>query len=87
MTEEHHEPQPKFLKMTFHSDGKIDLESNAITVFDLWAVSNYLKMRGDEMYVQMQTQAKMAEAAAQNPGMHLAGPNQLSRQQRKTMRV
>ena len=57
------ESTEKFLKTTFHSKGQIDVESSNITVFDLWALSSYLKMRADEMYVGMQTQQKMQQAA------------------------
>ncbi len=76
----------KFLKMTFHSDGRLDLESNNVTVFDLWAVSSYLKMRGDELYVSMQTQLKMQDAASKDKRLHLASPAQLSESQRKAIK-
>ena len=54
----------KFIRVTYLSDGNVDVESNAMTVFDLWALSNYMKMRADEMYITVQTQQRVQEAAA-----------------------
>ena len=57
------DPLTKYLTVTYLSDGNIDVESNDMTVFDLWAMSNYLKMRADEMYISVQTQKNVTEAA------------------------
>jgi hypothetical protein len=53
----------KFITVTYLSDGNVEVESNDMTVFDLWALSSYLKMRADEQYITTQTQIRMTEAA------------------------
>lgn len=49
----------KYLTVTYHSDGNVDIESNNMTVFDLWALSNFIKMRADELYINTQTVERM----------------------------
>lgn len=56
------EPE-KYIRVTYHSDGNIDIESNAMTVFDLWALSRFIELRADEMYITTQTAERMKEAA------------------------
>ncbi len=53
----------KYIRVTYLSDGNVDVESNDMTVFDLWSLSSYMKMRADEMYITVQTQERMQEAA------------------------
>ena len=53
----------KFITVTYLSDGNVEVESNDMTVFDLWALSSYLKMRADEQFITTQTQIRMTEAA------------------------
>jgi hypothetical protein len=53
----------KFITVTYLSDGNVEVESNDMTVFDLWALSSYLKMRADEVYITTQTAQRMTEAA------------------------
>lgn len=52
----------KYIQVTYHSDGKVDIESNAMTVFDLWALSRFIELRADEMYITTQTAERMKEA-------------------------
>ena len=52
----------KFITVTYRSNGEVDVESNNMTVFDLWALSNYVKMRADEAYITQQTANRMKEA-------------------------
>jgi hypothetical protein len=65
------EAQTKYITVTYLSDGTVSVESNGITVFDLWSLSNYLKMRADEMYVSVQTKSRMEEAARQGGSGHI----------------
>lgn len=52
----------KFIKVTYHSNGALDITSEGITVFDLWSLARFLELRGDEMYITTQTANKMKEA-------------------------
>lgn len=56
------ETTEKYISVTYHSDGKVDIQSNAMTVFDLWALSRFLDLRADEMYITTQTAERMKEA-------------------------
>ena len=49
--------------MTYLSDGNIEIESNNVTVFDLWSMSAYLKMRADELYINVKVQQDTRDAA------------------------
>jgi hypothetical protein len=53
----------KFLTLTYLSDGNIDLEMNGLTTFDLWSLSNYIKMVADEKYIEVRSVTKISEAA------------------------
>lgn len=57
----------KFIKITYHSDSNIELESNGIGPFDLWSLSRFLSLKGDELYINAQTRERMLEAATRNP--------------------
>jgi hypothetical protein len=56
----------KFITVTYLSNGEVEVESDNMTVFDLWALSSYIKMRADEVYITTQTAQKM-QAAAKKP--------------------
>lgn len=62
-------PDDKFFQVIYRSEGKVDIASNNMTVFDLWALSAYVKMRADEMYITTQTAERMKEAAGKSPGI------------------
>ena len=55
--------QEKFLKVIYRSNGEVDLESNLMTVFDLWALARFIELRGDEIYITTQTAQRMAMQA------------------------
>ncbi len=63
----------KFLQVIYRSDGNVDVSSNDMTVFDLWALAQFLRMRADEMYITTQTANRMKEAA------HNAQPIEIAR--------
>lgn len=56
------EAPKRFVTVTYLSDGQLDVQMNGMTSFDLWAMSNYLKMLADEQYINVRTQTKMAES-------------------------
>lgn len=51
----------KYLQVIYLSDGNIEHASNGMTVFDLWALSNWLKMMADEMYITTQTARRIKD--------------------------
>jgi hypothetical protein len=53
----------KYLTLTYLSDGNIDLEMNGLTTFDLWSLSNYIKMVADEKYIEVRAVTKISDAA------------------------
>ena len=57
----------KYLTVTYRSNGEVDLESNNMTVFDLWALARFIELRADEIYITKQTELRMKEAANQSP--------------------
>ena len=61
------DPQGKYIQVIYRSDGNVDVASNNMTVFDLWALSQFLKMRADEMYITTQTQNRMKEQMGVSP--------------------
>jgi hypothetical protein len=60
----------KFLTLTFLPDGNIDLEMNGLTTFDLWSLSNYIKMIADEKYIEVRA---IANAKASASGLVTTG--------------
>ncbi len=59
--EKKREPE-KFFTVIYRSNGEVDVTSNLMTVFDLWSLASYIKMRADEMYITTQTANRMKEA-------------------------
>jgi len=57
----------KFLQVIYRSDGNVDMASNNMTVFDLWSLSSFLKMKADEMYITTQTAERMKATAHGSP--------------------
>lgn len=57
-------PDDKFFQVIYHSEGQVDVASNNMTVFDLWGLSNYIKMRADELYITTQSAQRVKDAAA-----------------------
>lgn len=59
--------------LTFLSDGSISIDIDGAGMMDLWAASNLLKMKGDEIYIAGMTEmrnqliAQQKEADAKDP--------------------
>lgn len=63
MTSKDQKVLTKYITVTYRSDGNVEVESNDMNVFDLWALSNYIKMRADEQYITVQTAQRTKDAA------------------------
>lgn len=63
------EIKEKFWKAAYRSDGQVEIESNDITVFDLWALASYMKMQADELYINKQAIERMKQSS----GLTVAG--------------
>jgi hypothetical protein len=56
-------PTKKFITLNYHSDGNIEMDSNAMGCFDLWSAARLIQLKGDEIYINAQTQMRLAAAA------------------------
>jgi len=53
----------KFYKVTYLSDGVVDVESNDMTAMDLWALSRYIELQADQIYLNVLAQERIKKAA------------------------
>lgn len=77
---DHYDDEEKFLKVEFSPD-KLAVTANRMSVLDVLALSRYLELYADEMYISK----KVADRTGKNAQVQLVGPQSMSRSERRRL--